>query len=64
MEHFRIIVKPSRMDVNSVFSQNLDISDGLFQIANGRWRKRVTEPVRMQWIAKDFITSVVGLQRF
>lgn len=58
LEHFRIIVKPSRMDVNSVFSQNLDISDGLFQIANGRWRKRVAEPVRMQWIAKDLIPSV------
>lgn len=58
MEHFRIIVKPSRMDVNSVFSQNLDMSDGLFQIANGRWRKRVAEPVRMQWIAKDLIPSV------
>ena len=64
MEHFRIIVKPSRMDVNSVFSQNLDISDGLFQIANGRWRKRVAEPVRMQWIAKDLIPSVVSLQLF
>ena len=35
LEHFGIIVNPSRMDVNSAFSQNLDISDGLFQIANG-----------------------------
>ena len=35
LEHFGIIVNPSRMDVNSAFSQNLDISDGLFQITNG-----------------------------
>ena len=35
MEHFGIVVNPSRMDVNSAFSQNLDISEGLFQIANG-----------------------------
>lgn len=35
LEHFGIIVNPSRMDVNSAFSQNLDISDGLFQISNG-----------------------------
>ena len=35
MEHFGIVVNPSRMDVNPVFGQNLDISDGLFQIANG-----------------------------
>lgn len=58
MEHFRIIVKPSKMDVNPVSGQNLDISEGLFQIANGRWRKRVAEPVRMQWKAKDLIPSV------
>lgn len=58
MEHFGIVVNPSRMDVNSVSDQNLDISDGLFQIANGRWRKRVAEPVRMKWIAKDLIPSV------
>lgn len=35
LEHFGIVVNPSRMDVNSVSDQNLDISDGLFQIANG-----------------------------
>ena len=58
LEHFGIIVNPSRMDVNSAFSRNLDISDGLFQIANGRWRKRVVEPDRMQMIAKDLIPSV------
>ena len=51
-------MNPSRMDVNSVSDQNLDISDGLFQIANGRWRKRVVEPDRMQMIAKDLIPSV------
>ena len=58
LEHFGIVVNPSRMDVNPVSGQNLDMSDGLFQIANGRWRKRVVEPDRMQMIAKDLIPSV------
>ena len=35
LEHVGIVVNQSRMDVNPVFGQNLDISDGLFQIANG-----------------------------
>ena len=35
LEHVGIVVNPSRMDANSVSDQNLDISDGLFQIANG-----------------------------